>query len=110
MGLTPTTTAATVSAAVRIEGVAKAAQFTMSAGHAAKRRESPASLAQFLLVANHTGIAHNVCTTPATDIVHIGRLRRENETSIEVDTSRERQLRPWCGCIVRRKTLPVDDD
>ena len=48
----------------------------MSAGLAAMRRESPASLTQFLLVANHTGIAHNVCTMPATDIVHIGRLGR----------------------------------
>lgn len=49
------------------------AQSTMSAGLAAKRRESPATLTQFLRVAKHTGPAHNVCTMPATDIVHIGR-------------------------------------
>ena len=49
------------------------AQSTMSAGLAAKRRESPALLAQLLRVANDTGIAHNVFTMPATDIVHIGR-------------------------------------
>jgi hypothetical protein len=45
----------------------------MAAGLAAKRRESPASLTQFLPVAKHTGIAHTICTRPATAIFHIGR-------------------------------------